>query len=477
MNIELKQHIRILDGDLDTPISLYLKLAGEKPGILLESAEVDGRWGRYSVIASNFLLELCCLQGLLSLKAHDSRFKALSEYEGLPFDLGVKAVMKAISLTQNEGPRLPPITRALYGYLAYGMAGIFEPKLQSHLPKEQADARLVLPGELVLFDHLYNQIFHISLMENSNCPSTLGFKIPPAPQVGPVSTSPGRDEYMGMVESVKNLIGQGEAIQVVVSSRFSASIEGCPFEIYRSLRVINPSPYMFYMKFDGLNLQGSSPEALVRCSQNTLSLSPIAGTRPRGSTDGEDNLFEEELAEDPKEKAEHVMLVDLGRNDLGRVAKAGTVKVERFMEVEKFSHVMHLTSYLTAELKEGLTPLDVVAASFPAGTVSGAPKVRAMQILAEHEAKYNAQGRGPYAGAIGWLGLDKETVELDLGLTIRSLWVKDGKINWQAGAGIVYDSDPVYEWKECQNKAASIFSAISYNSRQSKGDSNVPVSG
>ena len=466
MNIELKQQIRILDGDLDTPISLYLKLAGNEPGILLESAEVDGRWGRYSVVASKFLLELSCCDGLLKIKAHDKRLAGLMQYEDLPFDLGVKAVMQAISLSRGEGPGLPPITRGLYGYLGYGLAGIFEPKLQSHLPKEQAEARLVLPGEMVLFDHLYNQIFHISLLKEFNCPSTLSFEVPASPKVGPVSFCPDQAGYMNMVSSVKELIRQGEAIQIVVSTRFSAPIQGCPFEIYRNLRAINPSPYMFYMNFDGLNLQGSSPEALVRCTQNHLSLSPIAGTRPRGNTEGEDNLFEEELVEDPKEKAEHVMLVDLGRNDLGRVAKPGSVKVERFMEVEKFSHVMHLTSYLTAELKDGLSPVDVLAASFPAGTVSGAPKVRAMQILAEHETEYNDQGRGPYAGAIGWLGLDKDRVELDLGLTIRSLWVKDGKLNWQAGAGIVYDSDPAYEWKECQNKAAAILTAINYNQHQ-----------
>ena len=468
MNIELKQQIRILDGDLDTPISLYLKLAGNEPGILLESAEVDGRWGRYSVVASKFLLELSCREGNIVVKANDERLAGLKRHEVEPFDLGLKKVMNALAFSKADGPDLPPITRGLYGYLGYGVAGIFEPKLQSHLPPEQAEARLVLPGELVLFDHLYNQIFHISLLESFSCPSTLGFTVPAPPKIGPVSTYPGQSEYMGMVADVKELIRQGEAIQIVVSTRFSAPIEGCPFEVYRSLRSINPSPYMFYMSFEDFSLLGSSPEALVRCAGNSLSLSPIAGTRPRGSTEGEDNLFEEELVEDPKEKAEHVMLVDLGRNDLGRVAKPGSVKVERFMEVEKFSHVMHLTSYLTADLKDGLAPVDVVAATFPAGTVSGAPKVRAMQILAEHEEKYNPDGRGPYAGAIGWLGLDKDKVELDLGLTIRSLWVKDGKLNWQTGAGIVYDSDPAYEWKECQNKAAAISSAICANLRQIK---------
>ncbi len=466
MKINLKQTIRVLDGDLDTPISLYLKMAGSGEGLLLESAEVDGRWGRYSIVAANFLLCLECKDGKLKLSIRDNRLAGLAQFEGLTFDAGVKAVMQALNFTQTPEQKnnpLPPITRALYGYIGYGAATLFEPKLAACMPLQNAEASLILPGELVLFDHLYNLIHHVSLLDEFKCPSTTAFELPAPAKVGSVSSCPNQAEYMQMVSEIKEFIQQGEAIQVVASTRFSANMQGSPFGFYRNLRRINPSPYMFYMNFSELTLLGSSPEALVRCEGDNLYLSPIAGTRPRGSTKGEDNLFEEELAEDPKERAEHVMLVDLGRNDLGRIAQAGTVKVKRFMEVEKFSHVMHLTSYLTAKILPELTPLDVIAATFPAGTVSGAPKVRAMQMLAEQEGKCGLAARGPYGGCIGWLGLDKDKVYLDTGLTIRSLWVRNGKVNWQAGAGIVYDSNPESEWKECNNKAAAVYKAISGN--------------
>ena len=471
MHIKVTQKARILAGDLDTPISLYLKMAKSGEGLLFESAEVDGRWGRYSVVAANFLICLNCVGGKLKLDIRDKRFEGLRQFEGMLFDQGVQSVMLAIELIPDpEAAHLPPITRALYGYFGYGVAGIFEPKLANILPPQDAESTLVLPGELVLFDHLYNRISHISLTNSFKCPSTSAFELPEKPTIGPVSVCPDQAAYMQMVTDVKEQIKQGEAFQVVVSTRFSAPFTGDSFEFYRNLRSLTPSPYMFFMRFKDLTLLGSSPEALVRCEDGELHLSPIAGTRPRGSTKGEDNLFEEELAEDPKERAEHVMLVDLGRNDLGRIALPGSVKVERFMEVEKFSHVMHLTSYLTAQIKPGLTPLDVVAATFPAGTVSGAPKIRAMEIIAEQEKAFTASdsnknnnNRGPYAGAIGWLGLDKDKVYLDTGLTIRSLWVREGRVTWQAGAGIVYDSNPANEWKECNNKAAAVFAAVSGN--------------
>jgi anthranilate synthase component 1 len=209
---------------------------------------------------------------------------------------------------------------------------------------------------------------------------------------------------------------------------------------------------MFHMSLPDGALLGSSPEVLISCDGGRLRLCPIAGTRPRSSDLARDALFGDELLQDPKEKAEHVMLVDLGRNDLGRIAKTGSVTLERFMEVERFSHVMHLTSRISAELSPGLDPLDVLSATFPAGTVSGAPKIRAMEIIAEEE----GAPRGPYAGAVGWLGLDKDSVHLDFGIILRSLWVRGGQARWQAGAGIVHDSDPEKEWLECLAKAEII---------------------
>ena len=220
--------------------------------------------------------------------------------------------------------------------------------------------------------------------------------------------------------------------------------------LYRRLRRINASPYMFHMALPGMTLFGSSPEVMVRCTAGTLQLSPIAGTRRRGRDDLEDARLAAELRADPKEQAEHVMLVDLGRNDLGRVARPGSVRVERYMDVERFSHVMHLTSSVTARLADGLDAVDVLASAFPAGTVSGAPKLRAMEIIRSVEGR----GRGPYAGCIGWIGLDHESVNLDMGIAIRSMWHKEGTLFWQAGGGIVHDSDPELEWKEVCNKSA-----------------------
>jgi anthranilate synthase component 1 len=261
---------------------------------------------------------------------------------------------------------------------------------------------------------------------------------------------------MSIVAEGRELISQGELIQLVLSVGFESPFDGDPFDVYRRLRRLNPSPYMFHLKEPGISLAVSSPEVMVSCIKDRLRLCPIAGTRPRGQDGVEDDLFESELIDDPKERSEHVMLVDLGRNDLGRVAKPGTVEVVRFMEVERFSHVMHLTSHLGADLAPGLTAVDVLAATFPAGTLTGAPKIKAMELIARME----GIDRGPYGGAIGWLGLDKDSVNLDLGITIRSLWVRDGRVFFRAGAGVVYDSDPASEWAECQAKAAAVSAAL-----------------
>ena len=476
MTIDLAQTCTVLDSDVETPISLFLRHAGADEGILLESAEVDGRWGRYSVIASHFLLCLTCKGGALGLDIRDKSLDGLAAYEGLPFMRGLREVMAAITLTgakvpdeKGGGKDFPPITRALYGYFGYGAAGLMEPKLASRLRPEEAEVCLVLPGTLILFDHLYNRVCRLRTAGAASAPHDSpaeeaarargGDAFPM--QAGPVSLGEARpamskQEYLGLVSRLREEIRRGEAIQVVPSVRFTAPFSGDPFTVYRRLRRINPSPYMFFMNLPGITLLGSSPEVMVGCEGGRLSLCPIAGTRPRGRGEREDNLFEEELVRDPKEQSEHVMLVDLGRNDLGRVAAPGTVCLERYMEVERFSHVMHLTSHIRAELAPGKDALDVLAATFPAGTVSGAPKIRAMELIADAE----PCARGPYAGAIGWLGLDKDAVHMDTGITIRSLWIRDGKAHWQAGGGVVYDSSPEAEWKEINQKAASVVAAM-----------------
>lgn len=446
----LRQRARWLPADMDTPISLFLGMAGNGDGILLESAEVDGRWGRYSVLACDMALVLTCREGRLAVDIRDDRLAPLAAHDGQPYVTGLRALMRQLRITPPEGMDVPPITRALYGWLGFGMARLFHPTLAGAMPEDEAEAALVLPGTVLLFDHLYNRLCQISLGEHREVSSSRQTAEAPLPDAGEVTASPDEAGYKAVVERIRAMLHAGEAIQVVPSVRFSTPFAGDAFTLYRRMRRYNASPYMFYMKIGDMTLFGSSPEVMVRCTRGRLQLSPIAGTRRRGRDDAEDARLAQELRDDPKERAEHVMLVDLGRNDLGRVARPGSVSLERCMEVERFSHVMHLTSRVTAQLDEGKDALDVLAATFPAGTVSGAPKVRAMQIIREMEGR----GRGPYAGCVGWLGLDKDAVHLDTGITIRSMWLRDGELCWQAGGGIVHDSDPELEWKEVCNKSA-----------------------
>lgn len=453
--VRLSQRGLTLPADVQTPISLYLGLVGERPGILLESAEVDGRLGRYSFILWDFRLMLSCRDGKLEVLASDPRLAPLVSLHGMDFVEGLKAANKALTIVPpDDMDNLPAATRALTGYFGWGLAGLFEPKLAPVMPASEAEACLVLPARVVLYDHLHHRCVYLCLDDDGSCePPSLNqsriLRQPRMPIVGLEKAVPGAEGFKTAVEQARELIRQGECIQVVPSCRFEADFEGDPFVLYRRLRQVNPSPYMFYMKLPEVTLAGSSPELLVRCEDGLLETRPIAGTRPRGATEQEDAALAKDLLDDPKERAEHVMLVDLGRNDLGRIAEPGTVTVERFMQVERFSHVSHLTSYVEAKLRQGLDGVDVLASTFPAGTLSGAPKVRAMEIISELE----TVPRGPYGGAVGWLGLDDGRVDLDTGITIRSLWIRNGKVQWQAGAGIVFDSVPETEWQEVLNKS------------------------
>ncbi|MDR3359034.1 MAG: anthranilate synthase component I family protein [Desulfovibrio sp.] len=460
----LQQTARWLPADMDTPISLFLDAVGAGNGILLESAEVDGRWGRYSLLACDIACILSCGGGKLVVSTDDASLAPLRRFGGLPFVEGLRGLMKHLHiLPPPDFKTPPPITRALYGYMGFGMAGLFNAGLAAVMPPDEAECLLVLPGTVLLFDHLYNRLCRISLGAFSGV-AGLPSAARAAPHAGHASrdgqgettSEPDEAGYKDYVVRIKKMLRRGEAIQVVPSARFSTAFTGDAFTLYRRMRRHNASPYMFYMRFSGLTLLGSSPEIMVRCADGLLQLSPIAGTRRRGKDDTEDALLAAELREDPKERAEHVMLVDLGRNDLGRVARPGSVNLERYMEVERFSHVMHLTSRVTARLADGLDALDVLAATFPAGTVSGAPKVRAMEIIRELEGR----PRGPYAGCIGWIGLDGESVNLDMGIAIRSMWARGGKLFWQAGGGIVHDSDPELEWKEVCDKSAIMRMAV-----------------
>lgn len=452
--IQLRQSARWLDADTETPISLYLKMVGDGNGILLESAEVDGRWGRYSVLGCDLCFIAACSNGKLDLRILDDRFSDLARYNGRSWLAGMRALMDDIEI-HPDSEEMPAITRALYGFLGFGMASIFNPCLKQVMPPDDARAILALPATILVFDHLYNRLCQLSLYEHRDIPDTMPATAGDGPAtIGEITASPGEAGYKEFVSEIRERLRQGEAIQIVPSVRFCAPMTGDPFLLYRRMRRFNASPYMFYMRFPEITLFGSSPEVMVRCVNDRLELSPIAGTRKRGSSPEEDEALAEELRQDPKDCAEHVMLVDLGRNDLGRIAKPGTVKVENFMQIQKFSHVMHLTSDVSAELagrNDGPADcLAVLEATFPAGTVSGAPKIRAMEIIRELE----GIDRGPYAGCIGWLGLDHDSVNLDMGITIRSMWVEDDRLCWQAGGGIVHDSDPDLEWQEVCNKSA-----------------------
>ncbi|MGE4551838.1 MAG: anthranilate synthase component I family protein [Desulfovibrionaceae bacterium] len=463
--ITLSQYGKWLPADVQTPISLYLGLVGERPGILLESAEVDGRLGRYSLIAWDFRMRLTQRGGNLRVDTDDPRLAPLKDLESLPFMDGLREVLKRLAVAQPEGlGTLPPITRGLIGAFGYGVAGMLEPKLAPVIPPDLAHVELVLPGQAVLFDHLRHSCCFLALDPDAAprpAPMEWFTELTAPDTPDPVNT-PDRETYMAAVRRAKELIGQGECIQIVLSTRFQAPVSDQPFRIYRRLRQANPSPFMFYMRFADHVMLGSSPEMMARCEDGRLEVRPIAGTRPRGATEADDLALADELLADPKERAEHVMLVDLGRNDLGRIATPGSVVVRKFMNVERFSHVMHITSYVEGRLRDGLDAVDVLAATFPAGTLSGAPKIRAMEIIADLEKTPDGetQQRGPYAGCIGWIGLDPGRVDLDTGITIRSMWIKDGVCRWQAGAGIVYDSDPEKEWQECNNKARVLLEVI-----------------
>ena len=456
MNIQLQQYGQIYPADTQTPISLYMDLIGGDPGILLESAEVDGRLGRYSLIAWDFRALVHCKQGQLEVESKHSDLDFINSYQGKDFIPGLRELLQVLEITPPENMQdLPALTRSLLGFFGYGLISLTEPKLAKCLHPGDAQSTLVLPGKQILFDHLHQRCIFLNLDngEKSDLESRTRVQTQKSGfEIGEIENIPGKEDYCQNVQKTKELIQAGEAIQVVLSTRFQTPFSGDPFQIYRRLRQTNPSPYMFYLNLPSLTLLGSSPELMVRCSESILQERPIAGTRPRGENPKQDEEMASELLEDPKERAEHVMLVDLGRNDLGKLAAPGSVQVEKLMQVEKFSHVMHLTSYLKAKLQPHLDSTDILLSTLPAGTVSGAPKIRAMEIIAQME----PLPRGPYAGAVGWLGTDPDTVNLDTGITIRSMWIKDGYLYWQACAGIVNDSVPEKEWEECQNKSKVI---------------------
>ncbi|HKH11649.1 MAG TPA: anthranilate synthase component I [Rubrobacter sp.] len=465
-------------GDLETPISAVLRFAEEDTVFLLESAEAAERFGRYSFLGFDPKRTLSYRNGVFTVVDSDGvrEVPAADPFRGLAEIVGQKSVAPL--------PNLPAFVGGAVGFFSYDAVRYLE-KLPAKLaPPDDLgvpEAMFAVTDTLVVFDHLRHKVLVVSLVDAAGLRDVEGegftaayrraaddvrrvaerlaaplTRRTPGFGGGPpdVSSNFTKEGYEEAVERAKEYIRAGDAFQVVPSQRFSAGVgELDPLLLYRGLRTVNPSPYMTYLKIGDLTLVGASPEPLVRVEGRRVMTRPVAGTRPRGGTPEEDAALAEELLADEKERAEHVMLVDLGRNDLGRVSEVGSVELAGFMEVERYSHVMHIVSTVEGDLEEGLTALDALAAAFPAGTVSGAPKVRAMEIIDELE----PTRRGPYAGATGYYGIDGR---LDTCITLRTALLKDGRVYFQAGGGVVADSVPSLEYEETRNKARAIQMAL-----------------
>jgi anthranilate synthase component 1 len=464
-------------GDLETPISAALKFTDEENFFLLESAEAAERFGRYSFLGFDPKRTLSYRNGIYTVVDADGvrEVAAKDPFRGLAEIVGRKSVAPL--------PNLPAFVGGAVGYFSYDAVRYLE-RLPDAPPDDLGvpEAYFAVTDTLIVFDHLRHKVLVISLVDAANLRDVEGEGFAAAYRraaddirrvaerlAAPilhrplpagdgtsfeVSSNFTRAGYEEAVEKAKEYIRAGDAFQIVPSQRFFAEIGDLdPFLLYRGLRTVNPSPYMTYLKLGDLVLVGASPEPLVRVEGRRVMIRPAAGTRRRGASPEEDSLLAEELLADAKERAEHVMLVDLGRNDLGRVAEIGTVELESFMEVERYSHVMHIVSTVEGNLRAEYTALDALAAAFPAGTVSGAPKVRAMQIIDELE----PTRRGPYAGAMGYYGMDGR---LDTCITLRTALLKGGRAYFQAGAGVVADSVPSLEYEETRSKAGAMVRAL-----------------
>ena len=444
--------------DLDTPVSAYLKLRAMRPRFLLESVEGGERLARYSFLGFGDAVEVRMDDSSLSVNGKkEQRPRNQSEY--------LAALRRVLELAPRPQPDDDlPFAGGLVGVSGYDVVRLFEKLPQNTDPQSNVpDAAFVAPSSLLVFDHLTRRValLHDGPEDErqrlrAKVIKQLRGPIPVSSEkvsISPAEASLTEEEYSERVKACKEYIAAGDIYQIVLSVLFRGKTNVAPFEVYRALRLLNPSPYMFFFDFDDLQVVGSSPEALVKLNHNTASLRPIAGTLPRGATREEDLANEVALLADPKEAAEHVMLVDLARNDLGRVASPGSVHVDPYRAIERYSHVMHIVSGVQGELAEGFDQFDLFAASFPAGTLVGAPKVRAMEIIEEME----QVGRGLYAGTAGYFGLSGD---MDQAITIRTLVFAGDEYSFQAGAGIVADSVPAREYQEVLAKSAILRRAL-----------------
>ncbi|MDQ4078630.1 MAG: anthranilate synthase component I [Chloroflexota bacterium] len=471
---------RELAADLETPVSVFLKLRGEGAAFLLESVEKGEQQGRYSILGFDPERQIIARGRAVEVRDNGRSYRRALEARE---DALTVVEAELARFTPVEVPGIPRFHGGAVGYIGYDLVAAFEPVL-AFKRDEQAllpDLHLLLTDTILIFDHVKHRLLvianaHVEEGESveaayeaatSKIDSIAERLQRPLPPLPPSPDTPGGDfvpsvsrkRFEENVRAAKEYIAAGDIFQVVLSQRLARRSGAEPFAIYRTLRRVNPSPYMFFFDLsstDGgerLVLIGASPEMLVRLEGGTATVRPIAGTRPRGATRQEDERLETELHGDPKERAEHVMLVDLGRNDLGRVCEYGTVQVADFIITERYSHVMHLVSEVNGQLRADRSPYDLLRATFPAGTVSGAPKIRAMQIIEELE----GLPRGPYAGAVGYFGYNGN---IDTCITIRTIWMRDDIAHIQAGAGIVADSDPTTEWHETLHKARALGVAI-----------------
>ena len=460
---------RIL-ADTETPVSVLARFAPRHPNLfLLESAEGGERWGRYSFMGVSARATVAVYRNDVVVRQGIDEKRI--PHGGDPLAV-LRNLMKPYSLAHLPG--LPRFCGGLVGYFSYEMAHFFEPRVPNKLPPERPMAEFVIPDALLIFDNVNHTLTALALAFKDDAEpdalfdaaharvrdllATLATPVPPGSPTGktpirtPAPIHPPED-FKAMVAAVKNHVYEGDVIQCVVSQSFVGPAPDDLVSLYRAQRHVNPSPYLFFLKANACTLIGSSPETMIRLDNRTATLRPIAGTRPRGATEQEDRKLADSLLQDEKERAEHLMLVDLGRNELGRVALPGTVQVTDLMIVERYSHVMHLVSNITADLEPGHDAFDLFASSFPAGTLSGAPKIRAMEIIADLE----KEPRGPYGGAVGYVSFDGN---MDFCICIRTAVAEHGRLTIRAGAGIVADSDPHAELQETCNKAAAMSRAL-----------------
>jgi len=468
--------MRTILSDYDTPLSVYHKVAGCSQTYLFESVQGGDKWGRYSIIG------LPCAKKLVVKGKQISVFDKNELIEQQVSDdplAWIEAFQQRFKVAEDSST-LPVFSGGLVGYFGYDTVRYIEPRLQKSAPQQDdvgvADIQLMISEELVVFDNLSGQL-HVIVHADLSKKNALEMAEKRLSEIADMIRQPmpvlqdlpadveiceadfvssfGEEAYKKAVETVQEYILAGDAMQIVISHQMSVAFNEKPIDLYRALRHLNPSPYMFFVDMGDFQIVGSSPEILVRLEGEQVTVRPIAGTRRRGTTHEKDLALEQDLLSDQKELAEHLMLIDLGRNDIGRIAQIGSVDLTEKMIVERYSHVMHIVSNVNAVIKHGMSAMDVLRATFPAGTVSGAPKIRAMEIIDELE----PVKRGIYAGAVGYLGWNGN---MDTAIAIRTAVIKDKKLFVQAGAGIVADSVPQSEWDETMNKGRAIFKAAEF---------------